>query len=527
MKSKVLLVGPFKDAGLRVGQFLSPPNGIYRIASFVRKKTGAVVDVVDCDLEGVQKLEEMVLKNNYALVGFSLLYPTLENDLRLMHKVKHLSPGSVLVAGGQGAVFLKELLFLNSPLDLIVHGFGEFPIVDILNAIEHGAKLPEDFCNIQGLSIRTQNGIIDTPNKQSYSNQDFFEITSSFDYSAVPYERYWDYMESKYSPRELEVMKNDGLLYTIRIMTSSHCPVKCSFCSATNFLDDAVGRRQCALEMNVEDVITAVKESIKFHPAVNAFYFVDDNLLQNGERVEKLCRRLVSEFGEMKLNFFCLSRVDNIKPNILSLMKVAGFKLIIYGVESFSNKILKDMGKKVASSNPSKMAEKVVLQTLGAGITPLMNLILFYPTTTFEDIEETIEKSLPLIEKGARLTVFSFVEVYPGADILKESGLEFSFEKLEVDGSSFEVPRLIMPRDPKIKEFALSSLKKRDKIVAEISERYGYEKELPHPVFALSLFLAIYTLMGKPTKRIEHLIEVMMTEAKEKGVEEVFVHESA
>ena len=125
------------------------------------------------------------------------------------------------------------------------------------------------------------------------------------------------------------------------------------------------------------------------------------------------------------------------------------------------------------------------------------------------------------------LTVFSFVEVYPGADILKESGLEFSFEKLEVDGSSFEVPRLIMPRDPKIKEFALSSLKKRDKIVAEISERYGYEKELPHPVFALSLFLAIYTLMGKPTKRIEHLIEVMMTEAKEKGVEEVFVHESA
>jgi hypothetical protein len=78
-----------------------------------------------------------------------------------------------------------------------------------------------------------------------------------------------------------------------------------------------------------------------------------------------------------------------------------------------------------------------------------------------------------------------------------------------------------------VKEFALSSLKLRDELIEGIKKRHGYEKDLPHPVFALSLFQAIYALMGKPTARIEGLIDGMMAEAKEKQLAEVAVHEGA
>ena len=511
---KILLIGPYKNAGLRVGQFLSPPNGIYRIASFVKKKTNVDVDVLDVDLEGKSKLEELILENDYDLVGFSLLYPTIQNDIELMYKVKLLSPASVLIAGGQGAVFIAKTLLPKTPLDLVVHGFGEFAIVELIQLMQSGKYKFGEICKIKGLSIKNGSKIIESDSRGPFSSEEFNEITAAFDYSIVPYEKYWGYMESEYSPEVLEIMKNDGLLYTIRIMTSSHCPMKCSFCSATNFLEENSKKNQCVLQMDVDEVINAVKDAIKAHPKVKAFYFVDDNLLQNSERVVELCTRIVSELGEKRLNFFCLSRVDNITQNLLSLMKTAGFKLIIFGVESFSNSILNDMNKKIASKNPSETAQDTILQTLEAKITPLMNLILFYPTTTFNDIEETIEKAIPLIEKGARLTVFSFIEVYPGSNILNEKGLEFSFKKFTINNVDFSLPWTIMPCDPKIKRLAINSLKLREKLLVDIKNKYLFEKELPHPVFALTLFMAIYILTNKPVDRIEKCMDILMNEAK-------------
>jgi len=511
---KVLLIGSYKNAGLRVGQFLSPPNGIYRIASFVKKKIGVDIDVLDVDLEGESKLEELILKNDYDLVGFSLLYPTIQNDIELMYKVKILSPNSVLIAGGQGAVFIAKTLLPKTPLDIVVHGFGEFAVVELIQLMQSGKYKFEEICKIKGLSIKHESKIIESDLRGPFSNEGFDEITSAFDYSIVPYEKYWKFMESKYSPEVLEVMKNNGLLYTIRIMTSSHCPMKCSFCSSTNFLEENSKKNQCVLQMDVNEVIVAIKDAIKAHPKVKAFYFVDDNLLQNSERVTKLCTRLVSELGEKKLNFFCLSRVDNIKKDLLVLMKTAGFKLIIFGVESFSNSILNDMDKKIASKNPSETAQNAILQTLKAEITPLMNLILFYPTTTLKDIEETIEKTIPLIEKGARLTVYSFIEVYPGSNILNEKGLEFSFKKFTINNVDFSLPWTIMPHDPKIKSLAMNSLKLREKLFIDIKNKYLYEKELPHPVFALTFFMAIYILINKPIDRIEKCISILMNEAK-------------
>jgi anaerobic magnesium-protoporphyrin IX monomethyl ester cyclase len=512
---KILLIGPFKNSKLRVGQFLSPPNGIYRIKSFVEKKTSSKVDIVDADLEGEEAIEQKIKNNKYDIIGFSLLYPTIENDITLIHKVKSLSPKSTLVAGGQGAVFIKEELLLKTPLDIIIHGLGEFPVAQLVNSIKNGKNKLTDFKNIKGLSIKIKNKIMDTGHREFYSNKEYREISNSFDYSIVPYEKYWSYMESQYTKKELEVMKNDGLLYTIRIMTSSHCPMKCSFCSATNFLEDATGKAQCALEMSVIDIINSIKKAIKAHPKVNAFYFNDDNLLQNTKRASELCKALVKEFGTKNLNYFCLSRIDHVNPNILTLMKIANFKLIIYGVESFSNKILKEMSKKVACKDPSTLANKVILQTIDSGITPLMNLILFYPTTTIEDIVETVEKATPLIKKGARAAVYTFIEVYPGSDILKENNLEFTHNKFKVNNQQYSFPWTILPKDKKVREFSLSAVKLREEIIKEIKDKYNYKKELPHPVFSLSLFLAVYQQLKKPTNELYKIIDSMMKEAKD------------
>jgi len=519
---KVLLIGPYKNSSLRVGQFLAPPNGIHRIASFVRKKTGAQVDVFDCDLDSVSMLEEKAVFENYDIIGFSILYPTIVNDARLISRLKKLSPSSILAAGGQGAVFCEDFLFSSTPLDVIVQGFGEFPFVEMVESLKKDIPVYEQFKNIKGLFLKKGNGFVKTPPRDPYTFEQFREISMAYDFSAIPYERYWKVMESTYSQEQLEVMKNDGLLYTIRLITSSHCPMKCNFCSSTNFLDSAIGKYQCALMLPVDDIISLIRDAYENHPGVKAIYLNDDNLFFGKERAKKLCSEIERNFSGFDLNFFCLSRLDNVDSELLKTMGRAGFKLVIYGAESFSERLLKEMGKKIHFSSASRSAEKVILETVDAGVVPLLNLILFYPTTRIEDMEETIEKSITLVEKGARINVYSYVEVYPGSSILQSKDLDFEYAHFEIDGKSYKLPWLIMPKNKEVFLLSKRAIEMRAGLIEEIKKKFNYTKDVPHPVHSLALFLAVYKILGKPTHRIDGVIDMLMKEAaKEKIAEKV------
>jgi radical SAM superfamily enzyme YgiQ (UPF0313 family) len=367
---------------------------------------------------------------------------------------------------------------------------------------------------VKGIYVRHKGKVVETPEVGRYSRQDFADITSSFDHSMVPYERYWSFMDSEYSKEQLKIMKNDGLSHTIRIMTSTHCPMGCSFCSSTNFLDDAAGKHQPVISMDVAEVVSSMKSAIDSHPTVEAFYFVDDNLLLNKRRVERLCKSINDEFKDLNLNYFCLSRVDSINPELLDLMKVTGFKLIIYGVESFSNKVLSDMNKKVKSGNPSLTAEQTILKTLDAGITPLMNIILFYPTAGIDDVKMSIEKSVELVKKGARLTVYPLVEVYPGSSMLSDNNWELESKTFMVGGKTLELPWTILPSNEDMRSIAKAAIKMRDAVVDETKIKYGCEGSLPHPVFALTLFSAFYRVLGEQTDELDSLIGSMLTHTK-------------
>jgi radical SAM superfamily enzyme YgiQ (UPF0313 family) len=504
---KVLLVGPYKGDKLRAGQFLAPPCGLYRIASFLRKTHGISSDIYDCDLDGLEGLFGVVQSKQYDFIGFSILYPTIVNSMNLINTVKSLSPNSIIIAGGQGASFSSELIFSKSMTDIIVKGFGEYPISEIINAYSKESSM-DSFREIKGLFLKVGSSVIETPLRPPYTSEQFREIANSFDHSIVPYEKYWGVMEKVYPEEQLKVMKNDDFLYTIRIMTSSHCPMKCSFCSSTNFLDTNTNV-QCALSMTPDDVINSIKSAIHFHPKTTAIYLVDDNLLQNKERLKKICIRIIEEFSDKKLSFFCLGRVDNIDEDLLSLMKLAGFKLIIYGVESFSDKVLGEMKKKIAGE-ASKTAINAIKNTLKYKMTPLMNFILFYPSSLVEDVIDTIETAVDLVSLGARLTVYSYVEVYPGAKILEEKGFDIEYKEFEVTGEKIMLPWLILPLDKKMKEAAKKALMLRDGIVAEIKNKYNFTEDLPHPVYALTLFWAFYVAVNKDPKRIELLVGELM-----------------
>lgn len=506
---KILLISPYKNEPLRVGQYLAPPIGIYRIKSYLKKKIACDVDVYDPNLDSIEGLENLVAKKRYDIIGFSVLHPTLKNDMLLMDKLRLLSPGPLFVAGGQGAAFNHALLLKKPHIDLIIRGFGELPMLEISKRLSSKGSLIERFGDIPGLIFLYDKKLFFTKSPLKCSNDDFKEISMSFDFKDVLFEKYWEYMEQVYQEKDLFMMKNDGMLRTIRLMTSSHCPKGCSICSSTNFLNFE-GKPVSPLMLDYEEILILIEKALEFHPQTTSIYFCDDDFIQDKKRVIGLCNKIQFSEKLKKINFSCLTRVDRLDDELLLSLKSANFKFIILGVESFSSKIIHDMNKSYKEQDYRKIAKQNISKMLDIGICPLMNLILFYPTSSIEDIKQTIEHSINLVEIGARLTVYSYVEAYSGSKIVDEMKGNVKYVPENINGETYEFPLIIEPEQKEVRVLAAKALELRKELLEFYKNKYRYGETVPHPLFGLSLFISVYKILGIDSTRIENLVDKIL-----------------
>jgi len=489
------------------------------MSSYIHRKLGINIGVFDPDLYGINKLYDLVKSETFDIIGFSLLQPTLKNDIPLMHSISRISPSSLLIAGGQGAVFNIEFLMRFSPLKIIVKGFGEFALEGILKHFDRTGSLIERFGDIKGLAIKNNEEIYNTPLSLPYTQEQFEEISLAFDFEKVPYEEYWSFMEKIYSGAHLKIMKNENMIHTIRLITTSHCPMGCRFCSSTHFLDNAICNKQKMISLSPEQIISLMQRAKSAHPGVESFYFCDDDLLQDRERIYKFCDILEKNKEFKNTTFLCLTRPDRIDSELLKKMFRNGFKFIIYGVDSFSNRVLEDMNKKMSVNDKKLLIRNAVIKTLEVGITPLMNIILFYPTVSYNDITETIETSLSLIEHGARLTVYTYVEAYAGAAILEDKNLDFVYEEIALNNQLIQIPKVVLPKNHEVRKLAEESVILRDLLIPSILEAYEWKGVVPHPLYGLALFLAVYKKLNLDTSKIERIIQKVMNFKQEKALE--------
>ena len=495
-KKNVLLIGPYNPTQIRTGQYLAPPLGLYRISSYLEKKGLATVDVVDPTLN-YQKVIQKLKEKQYDVIGHSILHPTLEEDLRLVWKTHKIAPSSLQLAGGQGASFNFKDILTKTPIKAVVRGFGEYPLEEILK------NYPE-INNVKGLHLNQDGKIVSTNLLERMTLEEFQEISFDTDFSKIPYQEYWEFMGKQYDEQYIRTMKNEGTVKTIRLMVSSHCPFRCQHCSATNFLNDATGKSQKLLFLEPKEIISIMNQAKKFHPNTESFYFVDDNFLLLGkEKLFEFCE-LTSKLDK-KYNLMFLGRVDDIDRDILNEMKKANFKRIFYGVETFSDRLAKDIRKKkFGKEDYGVLAKKVLFETIDAGLIPQFSLMLFIPSSKQRDLETTIENSLDSMKKGAGITIFPYVEAYSGADIVNK-GHDMSYKEFEIEGKSFRMSHLVLPDDKDIRILAEESLVLKEELNKEkIFEKF--KGKVPQPVDALNLFSAIYKLLGKSTSRIKKML---------------------
>ena len=155
------------------------------------------------------------------------------------------------------------------------------------------------------------------------------------------------------------------------------CPFRCTFCAKEVMYGPGLRRR------SLERVLAELDEAVGRH-GIRSVYFYDLEFLVNRRYVESLCEALIARRAPIR---WCVqTRVTDVDQPILRLMRRAGCRLIHFGIESGSQRVLDDVQKEATVAD----AERAIALTKRAGIETLGFFMLGLEGETPEELEQTI-----------------------------------------------------------------------------------------------------------------------------------------
>ena len=163
--------------------------------------------------------------------------------------------------------------------------------------------------------------------------------------------------------------------------------------------------------------------------------FDDAGTLRIGPWLSEFCNGLIERGYNKRIKYGCNMRLNAIRDQeIYNLMGRAGFRFILYGMESGNQKTLDmlDKGVKVEEIEEGvRMAKK-------GGLDPHLTVMMGYPWETYEDAKNTVSLAAKLFRKGYVDTLQGTVVIpYPGTPLwyqCKEKGwlLTEDYEKYDM-----------------------------------------------------------------------------------------------
>lgn len=399
-----------------------PPLGIAWLAAVLRENGFKDVCLFDsmANHYSNEQIIELLKKYGPDLIGISFGTQIRFSAFELARLVKKNFPGIPVVVGGPHPTLTPQDTLENIPeIDVVVRGEGEISFLNLVRNIESGSN---DFSGIKGISFRDKNGAIrHNPPEIPIHDLDSLPLPAR---DLLPIEKY----------DKTTTLSNKRAL---NIMTSRGCPYWCVYCSTSEQWGHSIRHR------SPKSVVDEIELILKNYSFIEGIRFFDDVLTMDKKRVLEIC----SEILRRKLNFVweCEARANTIDKELVLAMKKAGCEFIDLGIESGSDRILKNI-KKGITVEQAIAAAKTIKE---AGIGMKAFFMHGLPGETYEDIKKTVFLSRYLhYNLGVEGTTQGISVIYPGTElekIAKESGTlpkDFSWAKY------YERDRSYPPLDP-------------------------------------------------------------------------------
>lgn len=379
---RVLLINPgwegvFSAKGNRFNRPW-PPLDLLNCAALLEKE-GIAVRLVDARANpiNIEQIASIATGFDKCFVTSSPIdrWQCPNIDMDQFFKLIHLLSKKELYIMGTHCTVCPDEMLDQTKAKAIIRGEPELTVLDICRN--------KSLKDIDGITFKDNGSIVHNKDRELLSLNDLplpaFHLIDVRNYS-------------------YEILGNNLLLFE----GSRGCPYPCIYCQKSMY-----GRQHRT--KSPEKLFTEVVYGIeKFH--AKSAYFIDLEFTLKRDFVVELCNKLIK--NNISIRWTCQTRADTVDMDLLKLMKRAGCRLIHFGVETGSERIMEIINKKISLP---QIAHGIDM-TKKAGIDQACFFMFGFPTETEEDRSKTVAFSKTLNPTYAS---FHKVTTYQGTPLFE------------------------------------------------------------------------------------------------------------
>ncbi|TRZ96183.1 radical SAM protein [bacterium] len=385
-------------------QYFREPTYIYPVvpaqAATLLKQAGHQVIWNDCLAQGwdYQRFFNFIHTEKPNIVAFETKTPVIKQHWKIIDDLKRLSTIDhrlLTVLFGDHVTALPEESFQNSQVDYVLTG-GDYDFL-LLN-LSNSLHITHHTLN----SERLEPGIYYRDNG-CIKNSGKFEL--NHDLSGMPF------IDRELTDWRLYAYKNGNYKRTpgTYIMSGRDCWWgKCTFCSWPTLYP----------KFRVRSVDSVLNEIGLLIDKYKVREIMDDTgCFPVGEWLRGFSKGMLSKGYNRKIYFDCNLRFGSLSEEDFVLMKKAGFRLLLFGLESANQKTLDKINKNLK-------VERIVQDCKAAtkaGLFPHITIMFGYPWETYEEAMRTLNLGSWLLKKGYAYTMQATMVIpYPGSLLFEE-----------------------------------------------------------------------------------------------------------
>jgi anaerobic magnesium-protoporphyrin IX monomethyl ester cyclase len=346
-----------------------PPLSLAYAAAVVRKAghEAFIIDgnILNLDLKSLCRRIEEITPD---FLGFTLTAPTFHPVYRWISELRKCFDIPVITGGGLLKLYPAEVM-KHEEIDYAVIGLGHDSIPQFLRAYEE----KNDLRGIPGLCFRQGKELVVTPPSDTPENLDDLPFPAR---DLLPIERYHSPFSAKrnFTP----------------FLTSRGCLFKCAYCCLPGQMRM---RKPAAVIEELEECYHRFK--------IRDFDMYDTVFTADKNRVLELCAQIRER--KLKISWMARTPINLVDEEILGEMAASGCRMLMYGIESADEGILKNLGRPVITFD---QVRDNIRMTGKAGIAAFGFFMLGSPGETEETALRTMRVSRSLGLDFAHFTRF-------------------------------------------------------------------------------------------------------------------------
>ncbi|HNX82147.1 MAG TPA: radical SAM protein [Candidatus Omnitrophota bacterium] len=414
-------------------QYFKQPTYIYPVvpaqAASLLKRSGHEVIWNDCLAENIdwKGFLSLIRKHNPDVIAFETKTPVVKQHWCIINDLRQENVTAKIVLFGDHVTALPEESFQNSTVDFVLTG-GDYDF--LLKNLCDALLKPQFSANTlePGVYYR-ENG--------SVKNTGPFKL--DHDLNALPF------IDRELTKWQLYAFENGNYKRTpgTYIMSGRDCWWgKCTFCSWPTLYPTFRVR-------SVNNTLDEIGELI--HTYKVREIMDDTGCFTTGEWLRSFCRGMIERGYNKKIYLDCNMRFGALTAEDFKLMKKAGFRLLLFGLESANQVSLDRVNKNLKIE---RVAEDCIAATHN-GLFPHITIMFGYPWEKYEDAQKTLQLGQWLLRKGYAYTMQATVVIpYPGTKLFRECNEQNLLRSRDWDDYDMKTPIMVSP----ISDDALSGL---------------------------------------------------------------------